>query len=154
MHQPNGNDLQRADTEWINRNGVHHYLWNARILLLCKNIGETTVQSPLDPLLCKDIHGAFLNKVVRPYIIQSSHMVTMFMGKQDCIQFHHICPKHLLPEIGPGINNNNLLLMLHKNGRTQPFVVFIIRHTPGTSATDDRHTLRRAGSQKSYFQLE
>ena len=38
------------------------------------------------PLFCKNIHGAFLNKIEGPDIIQSRNMITVFMGEKNCIQ--------------------------------------------------------------------
>jgi hypothetical protein len=52
-------------------------------------------------------------------------MIAVFMGEEYSIQLIHTGPKHLLPEVGPGIDHHHLVGRLHKDRRTQPFVVFI-----------------------------
>ena len=66
-----------------------------------------------------NIHLAVLHIVERPYIIQSSNMVAMGVSDEDCIQMPHILAQHLLPEIGPYVEQYIAALHLQQRRRTK-----------------------------------
>jgi hypothetical protein len=55
-------------------------------------------------------------------IINTAHMVFVRVGYQDTIQFSYLVPKHLLPEIGGGINYYRGIFRFNQYAAPQAFI--------------------------------
>ena len=142
-----------------NRKGIgvdllQRQLRNSRIFLFSKSIGKLSADLLQYIKSTEDWHIALLQKIKRPYVIQSSGMILMRMGENNSIQTVNSLPKHLLPEIGASIHNNTILAVSDMNGSPQTFIAEIHRCTNSTGAANNRHSLRGSGTKKGYFHPE
>ena len=73
------------------------------------------------------------------------------MGQQDGVDMAHARAKHLVAEIGPGVDHQPHAVRLDHGRRAQAFVAPVRRGADLAAAADDRYALRGSGSQKGEF---
>ena len=75
-------------------------------------------------------------------------MIFMRVGKQYGIELLYLCPQHLIPKVGRGINNQGGLGRLYQNAAAQAIIPRISRSTNRTSAANHGHPTAGAATQK------
>ena len=84
---------------------VEANLWNSRVWVFAKYIMEFALQRFLNLRGRVHIHISLQAKIESPDVIQASHMVLVFVGKQDGIDRIDLFPQHLLSEVWACINH-------------------------------------------------
>jgi hypothetical protein len=87
------------------------------------------------------IQVVFLQVIVRPYIIQTSCVIPVFMGEQQCIDSVYPCPNHLIPKIRTGIDNDTDSANFNMHTAPKSLVFGIVTQANFRSATYGRHSL-------------
>ena len=112
MHSLNGDDVNTRSLKWRFFHKMEVGFRQAGILVMGKYIGIITHERLACFCVEVDVHFAILHIVERADIVKSSHVVTMGMSNQNCIQMANIMAQHLLTEIGTDIEKNILLVNL------------------------------------------
>ena len=113
----NGEYLDARNIEsMLGIKGVEFDFWDTSILIFCEGVVEVSLYSRYCWLVAVDVHcmnGLWVvHEVECPYVVNASRMVFMLVSEQYGINVSHPFAKHLVAEIGSGVDNNALILPL------------------------------------------
>ena len=93
------------------------------------------------------IHRNVTKLTERSQIVQTTHMVIMFMGNQHSVYRTKIIqPKHLFAKIRTAVDKNTYSVYFYQTGTTQTVVTRVGTCTYFTSTSHLRHSRRRSTS--------
>ena len=140
-------DIHRSDPEVSQGKGlslfhqVDRHCRSPRIaVFICEDIVKALLQGGYHPFMGID-GDISLPEKKGPDIINASCMIGMFMGKKDGVEPAYIVAEHLLPEIGPAIDDDVMAVHLYHHGYPKAFVPGILTETYRMCAPDDGDSL-------------
>ena len=97
------------------------------------------------------VYTPFQHVVERPYVVESSRMVFVPVGEYYGVDVVDILAKHLIAEVGACIYHYGGAILRYQKGRTQTFVVSVVRAAYRAFASYYRYALRSAASENGGF---
>ncbi len=115
MHQLYGLNRDACHFKWfILGNGFYLELRSTGIRIFSESIGKPLLHLLDDGIRCIQLHPFVLHKDIGPNIVQSNDMVVVLVGEHNSIEAFDACPQHLLPEVGPDVNDYVAAFVRHE----------------------------------------
>lgn len=106
-------------------NGVHIYFRDTRVLMLFEHVIELALEGLQGLAGAVYIDGLFSYKIKAPDVVHPGDMVFVAVGENQSVEMLYPATKHLLAEIGTGIDDEVGVVLLNQDRTAEAFVAGI-----------------------------